>query len=281
MNLQLPEKEKIPKRRIVIYVVIAIICIFAIFVIIGIQILGNDIIDNIFGVSKIVNRTEDEKAELKSNFEEIFNNQFENYDNYSTIKMDNIQELVYSYYSKQTKEENYEINVVLPYINIQNKEIQKFNTEISETFENKAEDIIKNSNKAIYNVKYIATIKNNILSIVIYSDLKQSTNAQRVIVQTFNFDLEEKKKINFEELLKKYNLDSRKIQDIVNKDIAKEEKKAEELRNLGYNIFSREVNNDIYKVDNISEYFVYNDNIYIIFAYGNDKLTSEMDIVII
>lgn len=281
MNLQLPEKEKMSKQRIVIYVVIAIICILAIFVIIGIQILGNDVIDNIFGVNKIVNRTEDEKAELKSNFEEIFNNQFENYDNYSTIKMDNTQELVYSYYNKQTREENYEINVVLPYINIQNKEIQKFNTEISKIFESKAEDIIKNSDKAIYNVKYISTIKNNILSIVIYSDLKQYTNAQRVIVQTFNFDLEEKKKINFEELLKKYNLDSKKVQDIVNKDISKEEKKAEELRNLGYNIFSREVNNDIYKLDNISEYFVYNDNIYIIFAYGNEKLTSEMDIVII
>lgn len=281
MNLQLPEKEKMSKQRIIIYVVIAIICVLAIFVIIGIQVLGNDIIDNIFGVNKIINRTEDEKAELKSNFEELFNNQFENYDNYSTIKIDNDQEIVYLCYNKQVREENYEINVALPYINIQNKEIQKFNTEISETFQSKAEDIIKNSDKAIYNVKYISTIKNNILSIVIYSDLKQSTNAQRVIVQTFNFDLEEKKKINFEELLKKYNLDSKKVQDIVNKDIAKEEKKAEELRNLGYNIFSRKVDDDIYKIDNISEYFVYNDNIYIIFAYGNDKLTSEMDIVII
>ena len=60
-----------------------------------------------------------------------------------------------------------------------------------------------------------------------------------------------------------------------------EQKKSEELIKLGYNVFSRDINSDIYKIDNITEYFVYKNNIYIIFAYGNNKITSEKDIVII
>ena len=55
----------------------------------------------------------------------------------------------------------------------------------------------------------------------------------------------------------------------------------EYLIELGYNVFSRDINSDIYRLDNVKEYFIYNGNIYIIFAYGNDKMTSEMDLVII
>ena len=61
----------------------------------------------------------------------------------------------------------------------------------------------------------------------------------------------------------------------------KEQKKSEDLIKLGYNVFSRDTKSDIYKIENITEYFVYNNNIYIIFAYGNDRMTSEKDIVII
>ena len=50
---------------------------------------------------------------------------------------------------------------------------------------------------------------------------------------------------------------------------------------LGYNVFSRDLKSEIYKVENVKEYFIYNNNIYVIFAYGNEKATSEKDIVII
>ena len=82
MNVTLPEKEKINKKIITIYVVIAIICIIAIFVVIGVQVLGNDVIDNLFGINKLTKRTEQEETELKANFENIFNNQIEEKENY-------------------------------------------------------------------------------------------------------------------------------------------------------------------------------------------------------
>ena len=55
----------------------------------------------------------------------------------------------------------------------------------------------------------------------------------------------------------------------------------EDLRSLGYKIFERNPENDMYKIKNSQEFFVKDGNIYIIYAYGNEELTTEMDLVII
>lgn len=282
MNLTLPEKEKVSKRRVTIYIISIVICILAIIVVIGIQILGNDIIDNLFGINRLVKRTEQEEKTLKSNFENIFDNEIQENSNYTTQKIDENKEIVYTNYKKEEKRNEYEIDINLPYINIKNKTIQKFNEDIADTFEAKAEEILKNEAKnIIYTVKYKATIENKILSIVIYSNLKQDTSAQRVIIQTFNFNIEENKELELTDALKIYNLSQNYVQSKVNKDIKEEYRKAEDLKKIGYNVFSRDIESKIYELENITEYFIYNNNIYIIFAYGNEGITSEMDIVII
>lgn len=282
MNLELPEKEKIPKKRIIMYVIILLICVIAVIVVVGVQILGNDVVDNMFGINKITKRTEEEEANLKANFENIFDNQIEDKGEYKIQKIKQDENLVYTNYTKEEKNEKHEIDVNLPYININNEETDNFNKEIENTFKGKAEEILKDSNQnIIYIVKYKAYVENNILSLVIYSDLKQNTSAQRVIVQTFNFDLKENKKLTLEDIIDSFDLKKADVQNKINTDIQKEQKKSEDLIKLGYNIFSRDINSDIYKVENASEYFVYNNNIYIIFAYGNNKMTSEKDIVII
>ena len=86
MNITLPEKEKINKKTMTIYIVALIICIIAIVVVIGVQILGDDVINNLFGINKLVKRTDQEEAELKANFENIFDNELENNKNYQTQK---------------------------------------------------------------------------------------------------------------------------------------------------------------------------------------------------
>ena len=78
MNITLPEKEKINKKTMTIYIVALIICIIAIVVVIGVQILGDDVINSLFGINKLVKRTDQEEAELKANFENIFDNELEN-----------------------------------------------------------------------------------------------------------------------------------------------------------------------------------------------------------
>lgn len=282
MNVTLPEKEKLKKRTITIYVVALIICILAIIVVVGVQVLGDDVIDNLFGINKLIKRTEQEEAELKANFETIFNNKLDNKESCEIQKIEESQEVIYTKYQKEEKKDNYEINVNLPCINIENKTVQSFNEEITNTFEAKAEEVLKSDNKnIIYTVKYKAYIENNILSLIIYSDLKQDTSAQRVIVQTFNYNLEENKQLDLEEVLKIYDLNRSEVQNKINKDIKQEQSKTDDLKELGYNVFSRDLESDIYKIENIEEFFIYNNNIYIIFAYGNDDITSEMDLVII
>ena len=67
---------------------------------------------------------------------------------------------------------------------------------------------------------------------------------------------------------------------IANK-IKQEQAKVEELKKLGYNIFERDPSNDMYKVENTTEYFLGKDNfLYLIYAYGNENYTSELDLVI-
>lgn len=282
MNIRLEEKEKISKKNITIYIIIAIICIIAIFVVIGVQVLGKDVIDNLFGINKLTKRTEQEESELKANFENIFNNQVEEKENYETKKIDKNQKIVYTSYQKEENINGHEINVKLPYINIKNSAVQKFNQEISDIFGKKSEEVLKTTDRnIIFTVKYTANIENDILSLIIYSNLKQDLSAQRTIIQTFNFNLETNKKLTLEEIIKIYDLNKDDVQNKIDKDIQIAQKKSEDLIELGYNVFSRDINSEIYKVEKIEEYFIYNNNIYIIFAYGNDKMTSEMDLVII
>lgn len=282
MNVTLPEKNKINKRRIIIYSIAIFACILAIVVVIGIQILGNDVVDNFFGVSKITKKTEEEENRLKANFDTLFQNQLENNSSCEVKKIDKNKDIVYTNYENTDKSaNNYEMNVNLPYINIKNQSVQDYNENIKNIFQAKAEEVLKSTNSnVIYTVKYEAYIENNILSLIIYSDLKQDASAQRIIIQTFNFNLETNKELTLEDIIKIYELDEKTVQDKIDNEIKTEEKKAEDLKALGYNVFIRDTKSDMYKIKNATEFFVHNNNLYIIYAYGNDKLTSERDIVV-
>lgn len=281
MKLELPKKQKMPKRRKITYIVLICICALAISVAIGTQILGNDVVDNIFGLNKITKRTEEEEAALKVNFESLLDNTLLDKGNYTVQKNNQDKEIIYTEYSKQEKKDNHELDVNLPYINIKNQSVQDYNENIKNIFQAKAEEVLKSTNSnVIYTVKYEAYIENNILSLIIYSDLKQDASAQRIIIQTFNFNLETNKELTLEDIIKIYELDEKTVQDKIDNEIKTEEKKAEDLKALGYNVFTRDTKSDMYKIKNATEFFVHNNNLYIIYAYGNDKLTSERDIVV-
>ena len=283
MNVILPEKKKITKRRIIIYSVAILACILAIVVVIGIQVLGNGVVNDFFGVNKITKKTEEEENKLKVEFDTLFQNQLENKSNYEVKKIQEDKSIVYTSYENTKKSaNNYELNVNLKYINIKNQTVQNYNEEIKNIFQAKAEEVLKSTNSnVIYTVKYQAYIENIILSLIMYSDLKQDVSAQRIIIQTFNFNLETNKELTLEDIIKIYELDEKTVQNKINDEIKKEEEKAKDLKALGYNVFSRDIDSDIYEIKNATEFFVHDNNLYIIYAYGNDKLTSERDIVVI
>ena len=133
----------------------------------------------------------------------------------------------------------------------------------------------------IYTVEYAATVENDILSLIIKSNLKEGSNPQRLIVLTYNYDLKNNKEVSLEETIQRKELKLNDVQNKINTEIKAEQSRVNDLKDLGYSIFERDLNNDMYKVTNTKEYFIKDGNIYIIYAYGNYALTSEMDLIII
>ena len=283
MNLNMPNKEKISKRRITIYIISIIICIIALVIVACIIVLGDEFTNGLFGISNIKNKTEQEQKELIENFDNIFNNELQIINSDVEInKIDNNQDIVYNYYSKEEKSEgNYELYLNIPYININNEIIKNYNQEINDIFIKKAESIYNTSEQnIIFRVEYEAFIENNILSLIIRSNLKQGTNPQQDIVQTYNFDLNNNKEITLKDEINMLGLNENDVQKRINEKIEQEQKNAEDLQALGYNVYNRDVDSTMYEIENSNIFFVHNQNLYVIYAYVNNALTSEMDIIV-
>ena len=285
MNITLPEKERISKRRVLVYVAAIVICVIALIIAVCVQILGNDITNKIFGVSQIKSKTEEEEQTLKTNFDNLFLNSLEITGdiNADIKKQDESKDYVVTTYEKrETVSGKYEMSVFIPYINIDNDTIDKYNDEIKEIFQDKAESILETeSQNVLYTVDYQGYIENNILTVIIKSSLKQGASAQQLIVQTYNYDLLNNKEITLNDEIDMLVLNKTAVQNKIRSEIKAEQDKAEALQELGYEIYNRDSESDYYSIDNSNIFFVHDQNLYIIYPYGNDALTSEMDIVIV
>ena len=284
MNVNLPKKEKPNVKAVIIYTISIIACIIAIIVVILSYYYGSEELDRLITIGgSSITQSDIDYQLLVSGFDEIFQNQLEEYNSDLDIKkIDENQNLIYTYYTKyETEEKSYELNLNIPYINIDNETIAKYNEEIKETFEGKAENVLQTKNQnIIYTVQYEATIENDILSLIIRSNLKESSSAQRVIIQTYNYDLKNNKEITLEEMINNKQLSVEDVENKIKEEITTEQQKVQDLKSLGYSIFERNPDDEMYKVQNSKEFFVKDGKIYIIYAYGNENLTSEMDLVI-
>lgn len=280
MNVTLPD-NKLDKKSKIVYASIIAICIISIIIVIYIQFFDGKTVTT---VGYLKGKSEIDYENLKAEFNNIYTNSVKNYnDKYDKLKSDTSKELVYTGYTKDVTENNsYNINVQIPYINIKNSTIDSYNEEIKNLFEKKAEDILKTKNKnTIYAVEYNACVEDGVLSIIINANLKEGSSAQRVIIKTYNYDLDTNQEISLSQLLKGENVDTSYAQSKINEEIEVEQKKAEDLKALGHSIFSRDKNDDMYKIENVEEFYFQDGAIYVIFAYGNDKYTSEVDVAII
>lgn len=286
MNVVLETKPpKDDYKRKIIYTVILVICLLAILISAYVLIFRND---EEVSPTEQVPVSEEKYIQMETEFEEIFTNETVNQINQSILIANKIKkedEIIGTAYESMEKVTGkYSLDVKIPYININNSTVVKYNNEIEQIFKQKALDIINDSGSKdiIYTVDYIAYInENNILSIAIRSILKEGNNAQRTIIQTYNYDFQNNKEITLEELLKEKDLNKNDVENKVANKIKQEQAKVEELKKLGYNIFERDPSNDMYKVENTTEYFLGKDNfLYLIYAYGNENYTSELDLVI-
>ena len=285
MNVNLPKKETLNVKAVVIYTIAIISCIIAL-VIIGLAFYyGSDELDRLITIGgSSLTQVDEEYQLLASNFDDIFQNQLEAYTtNVDVKKIDEGQDLVYTYYTKEENKENsYDLNLNIPYINIDDEVVAAYNEEIKTTYEEKAESTLQTENEnIIYSLQYEATIENDILSLIIRANLKEGTSAQRLIIQTFNYDLRNHKEVTLEEMINQKQLNLDEVQNKIEQEIDAEYQRVETLRSLGYGVFERNLEDEMYKIENSEEFFVKNGKIYIIYAYGNENITSEMDLVII
>ena len=280
MNVTLPD-NKLDKKAKIVYILIISVCIISIILVIYAQFFEGRTVNT---VGKLKGKSDAGYEVLKSEFDDLFTNNLQKYDEkYDSKKIDRSKELVFtSYKNKEKKEDSYSLDVNIPYINVRNSTIKKYNDEIQNVFKNKAEEILKTQNKnSIYTVQYSAYIQDGILSLVIRANLKEGTNAQRVIIKTYNFSLEENKEVDLKDILNMENVEVSYAQNKIDQEIQNEMKKAEDLKALGYSIYERDVTDSKYKVSNVGEFYFHDGTIYIVFAYGNDKFTSEVDIAIV
>ena len=276
-------RVKIPKSQIFCFALIMIVCIIAIVEALYYVLNPNiqdkkDVAENSLSNTGITDMT------LVDNFDDVFQNSFKNTTTSEEAeKIEADKDYIYTSYEKaEVNSGNYEIDVKIPMININSEEIKSYNEDIKQVFQDKAESILNGgSNRSVYSVDYEAFLNNNILSIVIRSTLKEGSNPQRVIIQTYCYNIKEMKKVEFSDIMTLKNLDTNTVQEKIRKQIQGKQEEAKALQQLGYSVYIRDLRSDRYDVENISNFFIdENNNIYVIYAYGNSSNTDVTDIVI-
>ena len=281
------------KKRNILYIAIAAICVIAIIVGVYAQVFGDKPKQNTIK-NEVINTGDDDTATdpevLKQEFNSLFNNSFDDqgYDKTSIKKLAGYEEqdVIYAVYRiKEEKDEKYSVNINIPVFNVDGEVASEFNATTQSIFANKAGNVLSNSQSyTIYDVEYVGYLNENVLSLVIKSTLKEGNNPQRIIVQTYNYDITTGKKLTLNEVLEAKGISEKEVNKKIELQVTEANKNAEALSealaSAGQTVYKRDVNNAMYVTDNVNHFFVGLDGqIYIVYPYGNSNFTSEMDII--
>lgn len=282
MNVELPNKYKLKKSDIAIYTVSILACLVALIVVVIMQVMGSDVSNKFFGTNKAKKMSEEEELKLRTDFDNMFTNTFSG-EVIDSDKIDENQDFVYTGYQNQdVVSGNYTLNVNIPCINIQSSILEEHNQEIDTIFKQKTNEILNSKgNQIVYTVEYVSFVEDNVLTVVIRSNLKEGNSAQQVSVYTYNYDLLNKREMSLQDMIGKLSLNTNDVQNFVKKEIEQEEQNSKSLKELGYNIYVRDSKDKMYIIENSKQFFTLNGKLYIVYAYGNSSLTSEMDLIII
>ena len=275
------------KNPKIMYILIIVFCILAIVAGVYAQITeGDDEVDIANREQQNTIASEKTQDELKSEFELLFTNTLNlgNFDTTGIAKINAEQNIVYEAITLEESNDRYEMNLHIPVINVRSELSNQLNQITQATFINKANEIIQDTEstiKTIYSIDYAAFVNNNILSLVIRSTLKEGDSAQRIIVQTYNYNLSTNQEASLVELLTLKRLNRGEVNNKILEVVTAADEADKALEAMGYNqVYIRDLASDIYTVDNAGAYFLGpNGELYIVYAYGNGEFTSKMDIV--
>lgn len=277
------------KNPKILYILIGLFCVFAVIAGIYAQFISSDKENLIYPSG------EGEPGQAQEKDAETINAQFNNlfvstinlngYDTTGIQKLKENEEIVYTAYDINESKEAYEINIKIPVLNIRSELADTFNGITQALFANKASEILSRksaTSKTIYSIDYVGNINGNVLSLVIRSTLKEGNSPQRVMIQTYNYNLETNEKASLTDLITNKNLNKDVVNSKIQTVVQEADAESKAVQSMGYNqVFSRDLTNQMYTVDNATTYFLgSNQEIYIVYAYGNQNFTSEMDIVL-
>lgn len=207
-----------------------------------------------------------DKEQLEIEFNDLFTNEENQY--VSTL-----------YKIQEEKSGKYKIDAYIPRIHLDNKIDNEVNNEINSSFVNKILQVYNDSKiYTILKINYATYIQDNRLSVIIKCSLKEGSNAQRTIIKTYNYDIESKEKIKIVDLIQEQK--KADLQEEINQKIQLKLKKEATLAEQGYNVYRRDVESDIYKIENANEFYIKDKILYIIYCYGNNSFTSEVDLIV-
>lgn len=280
------------KKRNIIYIIISIICVISIILGVYYQIFEGKVVSE-----KNVNKVQENETDNKNNAESIekvlaeFNSLFTNtfytqgnsVNNITKIEGYEDKDVIYAAFNiKEEKEGQYSVNINLPVFNVSGSIPSEFNATTQSIFADKASNIFAGTEKyTIYNTDYVAYLNDNILSLAIKAILKEGNSAQRTIVQTYNYNIETGEKVSLNEVLSEQGYTTKEVNNKIEEQVKEASKQAQTIADAtGQIVYKRDLNNAIYATDNVSNFFIGKDGkIYIIYAYGNNNITSEIDII--
>lgn len=233
----------------------------------------------LFLINKEQEEVQKQEEEAIINAEENFKNLFINLE-YSENENEAI---TLAYKIQKSEPGKYEINSNIPLLNIETDAAKTVNNEIKNTFGRKLIEIVQEGTVYTkYNIDYIAYTNNNIISLIIKATLKEGSNPQRVMVQTYNYSLEENKLVELQEYMNMQGLDKNIVQTQIINYIRQKSANTNTALAEQYNLYVRDVRSEEYLIENIKTYYIGQDGkLYIVFAYGNTNFTETVDIVIV
>lgn len=291
-NIYKEENGKISKKLLVFYIAAITSCVVSVVIAIVMLVQGTDnmgptVSNNTIDQSQQGNgdvSTEITDEELLANFETM-------YENAVTIKSLTVspqkeyeqKELVFTVCTERKVQSGlYDVEIDVPYINIKNDAVATLNDKFVKVYVEWAKEIIEEENNGILDVTYQAVVQDNILSLIIYTELKLDSNPQKLLIETVNFDLEANKILTLAEYIEKEeSLDKDAVQEVINNGVAKSQKSDDVLFELGYEVYQRDLESEIYLVDKTSFFYVDDEILYIIYPYGNIENTRKKDVIIV
>lgn len=273
-------------NRYVFFIVLALVCIVALCLGIYGQFFYKYAETDPFmiGINIGSQKTAEEIANLKANFNGLFTNSIIiNSENVKANKMEPSKDLVYTVYNLVNEDENYySVNAQIPVLNVNTDQAKSINARIREKFYDMANSIMrKTEGKTIYTVSYASFVNQEIISIVIKASLKEEGKSEKVMVETYNYSLTQDREIVLADFIEAKATTNETVQKTINENIRDAYNNAQIIAAQFGVLYERDLESDMYKIENTKNYFLTQDGyVYIIYAYGNNDYTNELDIVI-